>query len=50
MFRKFFYENSSFIESETVFAEITNADLALRALNLNSDHEIVAVQNRNSYS
>lgn len=36
MFRKFFYENSSFIESEAIFAEITNKKLALEALGLGS--------------
>lgn len=36
MFRKFFYENSSFIESEAIFAEITDKKLALEALGLGS--------------
>ena len=34
LFRKFFYENSSFMETETVFAEITDKKLAKRALGL----------------
>ena len=37
MFRKFFYENSSFIESETVFFEITNPKLAKDALGIDNE-------------
>ena len=43
MFRKFFYENSSYIESETVFAEITNKDLAEKALGLINQDTIIGV-------
>ena len=47
MFRKFFYENSGFMESETIFAEITNKKLAAEALNLKAPDQIIAVQNNN---
>lgn len=43
MFRKFFYENSSFIESETIFAEITNKALAKEALGIENESKIYAV-------
>jgi len=43
MFRKFFYENSSFIESETIFAEITNKSLAKEALGIENENKIYAV-------
>ena len=42
-FRKFYYENSGFIDSETVFFEITNPNL----LNTN---EVFAAQNVNKLS
>jgi hypothetical protein len=45
MFRKFFYENSSFIESETIFAEITNKSLAKEALGIENENQICTVQN-----
>ena len=47
MFRKFFYENSSFMESETIFAEITDKKLAAEALGLRAQDKIIAVQNKN---
>ena len=43
LFRKFFYENSSFMDSETVFAEITDPQLAKRALGIENANQIVAV-------
>ena len=48
MFRKFFYENSSFIESETIFVEISSQKLASK-MGLKSD-KIYAIQNENPYS
>ena len=50
MFRKFFYENSSFIDSECVFIEITDKELAKNALGIESEHEVLAIQNKNKYS
>jgi hypothetical protein len=50
MFRKFFYENSSFIESETAFIEITDPALAKTVLGIENDREVVAVQNKNPFS
>lgn len=43
MFRKFFYENSSFIESETMFVEITDKRLAKSALGINDQNTLLAV-------
>ena len=43
LFRKFFYENSSFMDSETVFAEITDPLLAKKALGIENANQIVAV-------
>ena len=48
MFRKFFYENSSFIESETIFVEISNSKLASK-VGIKKD-KICAIQNENIYS
>lgn len=48
MFRKFFYENSSFIESETIFVEITSQKLAQK-YGIKKD-KIYAIQNENKYS
>ena len=45
MFRKFFYENSSFIESETIFVEISNSKLANK-VGVKKD-KICAIQNEN---
>ena len=43
MFRKFFYENSSFIENEAIFAEITNEKVARDELGLADGRQVVAV-------
>ena len=50
LFRKFFYENSSYFDEETVFAEVSNKTLALQALGLSSDEEVLAVMNANAYT
>ena len=50
MFRKFFYENSSFIENQAIFAEITDPILAREELGLDNDHKIAAVQTKNELS
>ena len=50
LFRKFFYENSSFMDSETVFAEILDPKVAKNAFGIIDQNEIVAVQNSNSFS
>lgn len=50
LFRKFFYENSSFMDSETIFAEIIDPKLAKRALGIQNSNQFVAVQNSNKYS
>ena len=42
-FRKFYYENSGFIDSETVFFETTNEMLL-------PSKDIMALQNNNKYS
>ena len=47
MFRKFFYENSKFIEEDSVFVEITNEYIAKEYLDIESEHEIVAAINKN---
>jgi len=49
LFRKFFYENSGFIEGEVKFLEITNADTASK-LGLDSDDKIIVLQNKNPFS
>ncbi|TNV85361.1 hypothetical protein FGO68_gene3696 [Halteria grandinella] len=49
LFRKFFYENSTFLESECKFIELTNKRVAAR-IGLTSEDMIVAVQNRNELS
>ena len=43
MFRKFFYENSSFVESEAIFAEITDNKLAKEALGITVSNKIYAL-------
>ena len=50
LFRKFYYENSSYFDEETVFAEVSNKTLALQALGLSSDEEVLAVMNVNAYT
>ena len=50
MFRKFFYENSSFVDGEAIFAEITDPTLALEQLSIANEHQVVAVQNKNELS
>lgn len=42
LFRKFFYENSGFIDYEVRFIEITNARVAAK-LGLDDDYTILAV-------
>lgn len=51
LFRKFFYENSSFIETEFKFLEITNKRVAERAFGkeFTEDQQILIVQNVNPY-
>ena len=49
MFRKFFYENSKFIEEDSVFVEITNEQIAKEYLDIESEHEIVAAINKNQF-
>ena len=49
MFRKFFYENSRFIEEDSVFVEITDPKIANEYIGITSDHEIVAAINKNPY-
>jgi hypothetical protein len=44
LFRKFFYENSSFIDSEVKFLEITNERVAAR-VGLTSQDQIMIIQN-----
>ena len=48
LFRKFFYENSSFIDSEVKFIEITNERVAAR-VGLDSQEKIQIVQNENPF-
>lgn len=48
LFRKFFYENSSFIDSEVKFIEITNEKVAAR-IGLESQDKIMMVQNENPF-
>ncbi len=38
MFRKFFYENSSYIETETLFIELTDPELAKETFGLDNTH------------
>ena len=47
IFRKFFYENSSFIESESVFGEITDAEL-VKKIGL-KEGEVACFMNKNKY-
>jgi hypothetical protein len=49
LFRKFFYENSSFIDSEVKFLEITNQRVATRFSSLDSQEKIFLVQNSNPF-
>lgn len=49
MFRKFFYENSRFIEEDSVFVEITDPKIANECLGILSEHEIVAAINKNPF-
>ena len=48
LFRKFFYENSSFIDSEVKFIEVTNERVAAR-VGLDSQERIVVMQNKNPF-
>lgn len=48
LFRKFFYENSSFIDSEVKFLEITNERVAAR-VGLDTLDKIMVVQNSNQF-
>ena len=48
LFRKFFYENSSFIDSEVKFLEVTNERVAAR-VGLTSQDQIMIVQNKNIF-
>ena len=50
IFRKFFYENSSFIDSEVVFAEICDRKLALKSLGLKNETDVAVIQNKNPFS
>jgi len=49
MFRKFFYENSRFIEDDSVFVEITDPKIANDYLGISSEHEIVVAMNKNQF-
>lgn len=49
IFRKFFYENSSYIDDQTVFIELTNQRVAQR-LGVNSQDTIMAIQNKNPFN
>ena len=48
LFRKFFYENSSFLDSEVKFIEITNTRVAER-FGIKDQDEITIVQNSNIF-
>ena len=48
LFRKFFYENSSFIDSEVKFIEVTNERVAAR-IGLDHPDKIMLVQNENPF-
>lgn len=48
LFRKFFYENSSFMDSEVKFIEVTNQRVAER-IGLDSQDKIIIVQNVNPF-
>ena len=50
LFRKFFYENSSFIDSECVFVEITDLKVAEQCLGITGENQLIVVQNQNRYS
>eukprot|EP00347_Sterkiella_histriomuscorum_P001728 403370913 len=49
LFRKFFYENSAFIDSEVKFIEISNIRVAQR-LGIENDESIYVFQNKNPFS
>lgn len=49
LFRKFFYENSSFIEEEAVFLEITDKRVAQK-IGIDGEDMILVVQNENPYA
>ncbi|CDW83935.1 UNKNOWN [Stylonychia lemnae] len=49
LYRKFFYENSSFLENEVKFIEITSNRVAHR-FGIQSPNEIYIFQNKNPYS
>ena len=50
LFRKFFYENSNFLEPEVKFLEVTSAAVAQQVqLSVDGD-EIMVAQNRNKYA
>ena len=48
LFRKFFYENSGFIESEVKFVEVTNERVAAR-IGIESQDRVYIMQNKNVY-
>jgi hypothetical protein len=48
LFRKFFYENSGFIDSEVKFIEVTNERVAQR-FGLKGPDSIMVVQNKNVF-
>jgi hypothetical protein len=48
LFRKFFYENSGFMDSEVKFLEITNERVGAR-VGLTSDDRVMMVQNLNVF-
>lgn len=50
LYRKFFYENSVHFDEEIIFAEVTNKNLAVEALGLTSEEEILVVMNQNTLS
>lgn len=48
LFRKFFYENSQFMDSEVYFVEVTDPELA-KKFGIQDQHSIAAVQNKNKF-
>jgi hypothetical protein len=48
LFRKFFYENSGFMDSEVRFLEITNERVGAR-VGLNGLDKVMLVQNKNLF-
>jgi len=43
LFRKFFYEHSSYIETETVFVEVTDSKLMNEVFGPDTDDRVVCV-------